>query len=178
MTIRIPTLNELESCFKLELHYSSDSPTAAQDGFFLPQTDFSLYEGLYKDGYIRVTDDMSGFIMAVPPGHAVIKRLLANADSMILFDDIKLDPDHTAWVAKIATRQESRRKGCAKALYDQMFQDFAGNIIMTATALSPLRNKASEDFHRSLEMKACGVFLGGKKGNLENVVNTVWIRQF
>ena len=182
MIIRPSSIAELESCYKLELHYSSESPAATTDGFFLPQTEFSLYEGLAKDGYIRVAmDDLTGqpgaFILSIPPGHAIVQRLLTNKTALALFDGPAPDPDKTVWIAKVATWPEFRRKGYAKALYDQMFSDFAGNSVMTATALSPLRNFASEDFHRSLGMKSCGVFLGGNKGHLQNVVNTVWTIQ-
>jgi GNAT superfamily N-acetyltransferase len=174
-----PSRELLQECMEIELHYAADSDRAAKDGFFLPGVTAAVYEDLFSTGYVRAIASDSGgvgaFIVVVPPGHSIIRRLLNNNESLVLFDRPgAVSEERAIWIAKIATSPGSRRQGLATALYRQVFSDFAGFETLTATAVSPLRNRVSEAFHRSVGMQACGIFLAGKREYLDNVVNIVW----
>ncbi|KAI9129463.1 GNAT family N-acetyltransferase [Acaryochloris sp. CCMEE 5410] len=179
MKIYTPSFEELNFCYELEKSFSSNSEDANEKGFFLPGASFKVYEDLHDTGYIKVLSQGSnlvGFVMVVPPKHQILSRLLINNESLIWFDSEQLYPnvDNCYWIAKIAVKAEFMRFGYAKALYEDVFENFDGLTALTATAVSPLRNHASENFHRALGLKACGLFLSGTKGELTNIVNILW----
>ena len=174
-----PSPDELRQCFELELDYAHDSKEWSDHGFFLPGTKFEVYEQILREGYVRATRSRDGaiasFVLAVPPGHTIVERLVLNNEAMILLgEEHELHSASTAWVAKIATRRSAKRQGLAAELYRSLFKEFSGSAVVTATALSPLRNIPSEQFHRAMGMRAIGVFLSGTKGPLQNTVNIVW----
>jgi len=163
----------------MEVGFSHDAVDRVEQGFFLPGTKFEVYEQLHREGYIRVIRSGDGsiasYVLAVPPGHSIVERLVLNNEAMIvLCEEHELHPASTAWVAKIATRKSAKRMGLAAELYRELFKEFSGSAIVTATALSPLRNLPSEQFHRAMGMRAVGVFLSGDKGPLRSTVNIVW----
>ncbi|MGR3279382.1 GNAT family N-acetyltransferase [Acaryochloris marina NIES-2412] len=179
MKIYKPSFSELEFCFELEKSLSIESSEAKRIGFFLPGASFKVYKDLHTSGYLRVISDgtnLFGFVMVVPPNHKILKRLLINNESLIWFDSEAIFPDidKCYWIAKIATQPKYMRKGYAKLLYEEVFEHFSGLTALTATAVSPLRNHASENFHRGLGLNACGLFLSGDRGNLSNIVNILW----
>ena len=177
MSARIvrPTLAQLQACYDLETRFTPEAPGAEENGFFLPGAPFSLYEDLLESGYVRIIADGAGvasYIAAVPPGHAAVRRLLSDGGSLKMTDaKHRPDPEKSVWIAKIATAPAHRRKGHAAALYQKVFSEFLGMTAYTATALSPLRNKASEIFHESQSMQTCGVFMKG------DGVNLVWMKK-
>ena len=177
---RAPTPDELKQCFDLEQSMTPDVPEWEEQGFFLPGVTFATYEDLAQTGYARIVGAdarVESYILAAPPGHAVLQRLLASSDKMIWFDpDHGLAPDNAYWIAKIATALDARRKGQAAALYDACFEAFPGATGLTATAVSPKRNQVSEGFHRALGFRPCGLFLSGHRPGLGDVVNIVWQR--
>ena len=179
MKIYKPSFSELNFCFELEKSFSIEKNESNNSGFFLPGASFKVYEDLHVSGYLKVISDGSnliGFVLVVPPSHQILKRLLINNESLIWFDSEALFPkiDKCYWIAKIATLPEYMRKGYAKALYEDVFQHFSGLTALTATAVSPMRNHASENFHRNLGLNACGLFLSGDRGSLSNIVNILW----
>lgn len=170
---------ELQFCFDLEVSLSPDNEKASENGFFLPGASFKVYEDLSETGFIRVVSDQSkpiGFVMVVPPGHSIMSRLLVNNESLIWFGDESAFPsvNDCYWIAKVAVRDDYKRQGYGKLLYENVMSHFEGLTALTATALSPIRNHASENFHRVMNLNACGVFLSGNRGNLSNIVNILW----
>lgn len=178
MKIDKPSLEELSLCFALEEQYSFHSPNAAQDGFFLPGSQFSLYEQLYETGYIRSAVHSSGelaaFILAVPPRHSILQNLLSNPDFFQLDNQRFPDAANTVWVAKVASAPQFKRSGLARKLYQHLFLDFPSKDILTATALLPVQNTVSEQFHASLGMNKIGTYTGTLKGTDQKTINTVW----
>lgn len=173
--IKTPEL--IRDCYEMELSYSADREDAARTGFFLPGTTFTLYEDMAENAFLRAISDQQGvaaFIAILPPDHPTLQKMLA-AEAMILFDTISPDPGACFWIAKIAVRPGQERKGFATALYKYAFAHFQGYSGMTATALSPIRNVPSENLHRSVGMRPCGVYLSGHKGALQHTVSTVWV---
>lgn len=170
---------ELQFCFDLEVSLSPDNEQASENGFFLPGASFKVYEDLAETGFIRVISENGkpiGFVMVVPPGHAIMSRLLINNESLIWFDKESTFPsvDNCYWIAKVAVLKDFKRQGYGKILYENAMNHFEGLTALTATALSPIRNQASENFHRAMNLNACGVFLSGNRGNLSNIVNILW----
>lgn len=179
MKIYTPSFKELNFCYELEKSFSFEAKDANEKGFFLPEASLNVYEDLHDTGYIRVLSEDStliGFVMVVPPKHEILSRLLINNESLIWFDAETLYPNinNCYWIAKVAVQVEFMRRGFAKALYEAVFENFDGLTALTATAVSPLRNHASENFHHALGLKACGLFLSGNRGSLSNVVNILW----
>lgn len=179
MKIYTPSFEELNFCYELEKSFSFYSKDASEKGFFLPGASLKVYENLHDTGYIRVLSEGStliGFVMVVPPKHQILSRLLINNESLIWFNSEKLYPDvdNCYWIAKIAVKTEFMRCGFAKSLYEDVFTKFEGLTALTATAVSPIRNHASENFHRNLGLNACGLFLSGDRGDLSNIVNILW----
>ncbi len=179
INIHQPSFEELQSCFDLEVSLSHDVEDASEKGFFLPGTSFKLYEDLLGSGYIRILtegDEALGFVMVVPPGHPIITRLLINNESIIWFEDESEypSPENCFWIAKIAVIENSKRQGYGRTLYNHVFDNFKGLTALTATAVSPIRNHPSERFHMAMGLKACGLFLSGTRGDLENIVNILW----
>lgn len=171
----------LKDCFALENSLSADAEKAEEEGFFLPGASLAVYEELYDTCYIKAVSEhskLAGFVIAVPPGHLILQRLLSNHGSLIWFNSETPVPSHesSCWIAKIAVKKELRRKGCASLLYNDVFSRFKDATILTATAVSPLRNHASENFHRAIGFQGCGLFLSGSRGELTNIVNILWSR--
>lgn len=179
---RAPSLDELKQCFQLEQTLTPDAPEAERQGFFLPGVQFETYQNLFSSGYIRVIVEnasVHSFILVAPPSHAIVHRLLNERQKLLWFD-----PDYPAqvgasayWIAKIATTPSARRRGHAAALYRQCFTAFSHVSALTATAVSPKRNHASEDFHRALGFRPVGLFLSGHRPDFGEVVNLVWERR-
>lgn len=178
MEIIKPTASQLKECYALEMSYPAKSSAAEKSGFFLPGTQFSLYEELLETGYIRCIADkenVASCIVAAPPGHPIVLRMLDNK-ALALDGHLKPNPSASVWIAKIMSGSRYKRQGYSAALYQLLFKDFPNVTFWTATALSPLRNVPSEEFQISQGLKTCGTFLSGKKGNIDNVVSQVWIK--
>ncbi|MFO1228255.1 hypothetical protein [Roseateles sp.] len=182
MSIAEPSPEQITECFKIEQSLGFDAPDADTAGFFLPGATEALYQDLYKTGYTRVILDdagrVSSYVVVVPPGHSIVERSLANNPAMLLCGDTPSpDPKHSIWIAKVASQPAARRSGQARALYAQVFADFAGCTAFTTTALSPKRNPASEGFHAAMGMQRAGVFLSPPRGEVKHIVNLLWRKQ-
>ena len=178
MNIIEPSHSQLLACFELEATLTYNSLDADTSGFFLPGTSFSVYEDLAKTGFVRCLfedDNLVSFVVAIPPGHSIVRSMLTNSQRMILWGGAQqLDPLKSIWIAKVATSKLFRKKGYARRLYESAFAEFRGGFVYTATALSPKRNAASEAFHESLGLQRNGVFLSPKRDHVENIVNLLW----
>lgn len=167
-------LVDLEKCYNLEKYYELSSDSDESKGFFLPGTSLETYKTIFETGYIKtikVNNELVAFVMVVPPGHKIIDGLFNNG-SMILFDEKELDFDNIYWIAKVAVSPDFVSKGCASKLYSHVEFDFINNQCFTATAISPLRNYASEKLHNNFGMKKCGVFISKKEN--ETYTSIVW----
>lgn len=181
MHLDVPTLQNLKECYDLECFYEYDAPSASAEGFFLPGTQFSLYENLLETGYIREIrtpeNGLIAYIMAVPPQHDILKRLFSSS-GMKIEPPMGLipSPNNTIWIAKIATGQNYKRQGLARKLYETLFRDYKNALILTATALNPKHNAASENFHKAMDFTKAGTYSGEKSDTKEKTENILWIR--
>jgi hypothetical protein len=182
MNILEPSPEHVAQCFALEESLSFSAPDADEFGFFLPGATLDLYQDLFKTGYIRVILDPKGmvrsYVVAVPPGHSIINKMLTENPSMILCsEDFKLNPNTSVWIAKVATSKDSRRMGFARRLYAELFREFSGCTALTTTALAPKRNFLSEGLHASVGMHRAGVYLSPPRGEIAGIVNLLWQKQ-
>lgn len=173
-TIETPQKDNLVKCYELEKHYSINNNTDESKGFFLPGTTLETYESLFKSGYIKVLkkdEILIAFVIVVPPGHTIVNSLLTS-DSMLLFDNGKIDIDKCYWIAKVAVHPEYTKLGYAIKLYEQLEYDFKDFTGFTATAVSPLRNYPSEKLHEDFKMKKCGIYI--TKKDEKSFTSIVW----
>jgi len=176
-----PNEAQLRHCFELEQFYSSQRPDAEKIGFFLSGVSFDLYKNLsLMDGVWCIPDSeetVAAYVAIAPPNSKIVENILSNKQSLVLFNNEDLLSDKVCWIAKIASKPEFRNCGNASELYNHIFELYKDCICLTATAISPLRNKPSENFQRKMGMEVCGVYLGAKKDAVDTPVSLVWMKR-
>lgn len=173
--ITIPDLVDLKQCYELEKQYclKLEDEVDVSNGFFLPGTKFECYEEMFNTGFFRVIkecDIVAAYVIVIPPGHHYIKKLLAD-NTISFFEDI-YDYKKTYWIQKVAVHPHFKKKGYASKLYSKIDDEFGEYYGLTATAISPYRNIASENLHKGFGMERCGISVWKKIGTI--YVNTVW----
>ena len=177
VAILCPTEEEALKCFELEQAMQSYSGEGLKNGFFIPGATKDEYLSFRESAFFRIfklRGELAGFLIALPPGHARLQKLLSLRDKFELTDLALLGTPDLVWIAKVAASLTHRRQGVASKLYEHLFREFSASAFMTATLLTPFHNIPSQALQEAHGFANVGHLLMGSMSDRPLEFRTEW----